>query len=301
MSSGMQTEQVMVTPELAQSYLNINWDRQRNMREEYVKFLSREMTDDNFNPPPVIDIANVGNNGTVHMYNGQHVSKAIVHSSTTQECTVRTIPVVSEDDVAVLFGRVDVGRQRSLGDSLAAYEMVSKTGLTSSKIKKLAASARFVNEDFGTKKVEKYTIEEQIEMIHNIWLEAGLSYFAVYDSFSIPSSMKSKYLNRAIMSVGITLFKYVEDKELVKDFWTAVISGVVTTGDNHDPRITLRNKLDSIYLNSGKKGMTESPRKQSRYVAFAWNAFAKGESRARLNVHDETSPINLSLTKYYRG
>jgi len=292
---------ITVAPGKAEQLLKLRWEKQRNIRKSHVDFLASEMVRGRYSPS-TIELVDIVESSRTVLIDGQHALSAIIESGKAQQMILKKSVARSESEVPYLFSRIDVQRRRNLGDSITAFDMPDNVPFSRWYIKKVASAIKFINNEFGVKIIREVAIEDSIKDLID-WADDANEYIRIYET-STGSHEKQRFVNRAVLSVGLATFRYVDDQEKVREFWRGFIHG--TNLSQYDPRLIGRNKYFSITVQGG--GMTLgrpmwSANLISRLVAWSWNMYYLGEERTKVNLRNrnKTLPIELSGTKYYTG
>jgi hypothetical protein len=299
----MDVSVINVTPKRAAELLDLTWEKQRRVDRIHVNFLASEMKRGRFDPS-TIELVSIAGNGKTVLIDGQHALHGIVEAGRNQQMILVERIVQNESDIAYHFSRIDVQRKRGLKDSLNAFDMNDKVPLARWQIVKLAAAIRFIDNRFGLSKNRIETaIEDNINSIIE-WSPYMMECISIYESSPGQQLEKGRFLNQPVLSIGLVLFRYINNKERVRSFWNGFMHG--TNLKNGDPRLISRNKYLSISTFGGLSGPTTSqwrPHQIARLVAWGWNTYYVNETRSRVTLRnlDTPMPIELKGTKYYTG
>lgn len=120
----MRYEVVNITPEMAQRYLDSNYEGNRRVSPTHVNDLARAMREGSFLPQNGQSVV-VGSDGT--LYDGQHRMMAIVESGTTQAMLVCVLE--DGDDATLVFRSIDGGMKRMASTFIDRPYQIEKAAL----------------------------------------------------------------------------------------------------------------------------------------------------------------------------
>jgi len=261
----MKTEVRDITPAIATEMLKRN-QRNRNVSESHVKFLSNEMKNGNwmFDGQP-IRFAEGG-----RLLDGQHRLSAIIDSSTTQELLI--ITGINPDTFKVM----DTGKNRNASDvfSIEGIDYANAVSATTriiyniSKGKAEAGSGKMSNSTILAFYYQNPRILEFVKDSQKIYIEFG----------------------RVLSHSYISAFKYLmaeKNIEASEEFWNKTCTGLGL--EEGSAILALRKKLisDKIAKTSLPTG------ERNALIIKAWNHYRKGTDVKYLkwNKENEKFPV----------
>ena len=261
----MKTEVRDITPEIAVEMLKRN-QRNRNVSESHVRFLSNEMRNGNwmFDGQPV-RFAEGG-----RLLDGQHRLSAVVESETTQ-----SFLIVTGIDPET-FKVMDTGKNRSASDvfSIEGIDYAKHVSATTRIIYRLSRG----DAESGSRKMSNTDILEYYNQNPKI------------AEFVKDSQRLYVEFDRVLSQSYIAAFKYLmADKNITdsESFWNKVCTGIGLEEGN--PTSVLRKKL--IHDKMSKASLPLSER--NAIIIKAWNNYRKGGTIKflRYNKESEKFPV----------
>ena len=252
---------VLVTPELAQQWLDTRLPNERTLRQGRVEGMARDMKDGNFffiGDPIRFDGG--------HLVDGQHRLQAVVLSGVPQHFIVLNIPTEAQHVI-------DTGAKRTVAD------MLRKKGIFSSAVKGNLATAIANKAQFwelgyvGSRGSFRTTADESLGFIER---NKGLLEEAVEVGILV-----IKYrLPVAASSIATMWFlTHPLDADQADLFWReSVIRGVNI--DEGDPAYALRDRFQSFV----KANRRINPDEALLYAAVAWNHHRLGNQIVKLQA-----------------
>lgn len=278
-----------ITPEKAQDYIAKNFLRNRNRSPKYVAHLAHLMESGQFlgkiTPPLVFCILN----NTEILIDGQHRLAAVVKSGAVLPLKVERIPVKNEEELASFFGKFDIPRRRTLGDTIGGAAFDTEIGTSKRNLGRAATAIRVIKSGFPSNHIlKRYSDAEIMELIRG-WKDQILPLVATLEGTN--SVIRQRLEISPVLSVFLVILRY-EPEEGIK-FLDAVVSpNGLSTGD---PPLELAFWLrETKYKDNFNKGA--GPGDLSRSVAKAWHAYRSGKKLKHItkkNIGDITLPIKI--------
>lgn len=278
-----------VTPDIAAAWLTFNFDRQRPINELSVRQLAEAMRRNTFTTN-TIKFAVFGDRRV--LINGQHTLTAIMRSGKTLVLPVQDMAVSSEDDIGNLYYHEDIQRRRSFADSIRAVAGEDRFNLTRTQIKQVGAALKWIRAGFGVSRSE-YAMtfqDDLLEWIPNWSWECRQLYRAITPC---DGDARNMIIQQASMSIALITFRYQPEK--ANEFWRQVAQDDgLRSGD---PRKTIHRFLRTTKRASMSAARVD-PRRISRRIAHAWNAFCEGRDLQISQVQDPTKLLIIAGTPY---
>jgi len=254
-----------ITPAKAAMWIDENFASNRPINKQRILHYANEMRNGAWNPSNTIAFA-VLNNKRI-LVNGQHTLLSVRESGVTlKQNPIVKHYVISEDEVKTLYAHYDIGKSRTYSDSLTAYGIPEKIGLTKGLTNKLSAAAMYIQAGFPTSASKPIVShEDTIQFVYKYLDE----FTAIRNAISPCDSMiRSKIESKGIMSIAMITYKYQPSRAL--DFWQSVAQLNELSGK--DPRLALHKSFIkmSVGRNTGEFVRYKTVA-FARVSAYAWN------------------------------
>lgn len=273
-----EVEVELISPKKAAEYLDGTFKRNRPIVREVVEMYTTRIEDGDFLNATAIVFASVANEDLV-LVDGQHRLSALSKGKKSLKFTVQTYYLNNEEELATLYGTLDIGRARNLNDSVRAHGMPEETGLTQADSTKLASALNFVvhkRPAFNIKGRMSGTFHDQILRAKE-WLSEGTWYFDTLKT--APQPMKTIASRKAIVACAMITLRGYPSKS--KAFWRGVLLLEDTSPD--DVRFKLHMKLVDMFTrsrNTEAKSTHVTCWQCASIVASVWNAYISNRSMA---------------------
>lgn len=288
--SRINSYQVKFDSAMAAAHLSLRYSRQRDISANWVAVLSREMALGRFTTN-TIKYAVLGTER--YMINGQHTLTAIIKAGVSLPLPVEEFFVDSDEDIAMLYAHEDLQRKRGFADSMRAFDMPERLGLTRTYIENVASALKWCKSNFGadSKMFRSITQDDLREWVPNwAWeMKQMLRAISPCDSAS-----RNLVLKQSVLSVALMTLRYSPDK--ATEFWRQVAQDDGLSRD--DPRKTVREWLKNNTIRPTNTSQSVSPISVSRYVALGWNAWYEGRPLKILRVRDTSAVLKLAGTSF---
>ena len=286
----MSVKLLEVTPKMAENWLKKHrFEHQRNLLDSHIERLSREMENDRFIPGTQVHFG--VHNGRLAILNGNHTLHAVVRSQTNIPLSILIAEVSSEEDLARLYSRHDIGRKRNWGATAKAADMYSQTDVPKSFVTNSMSALRIIMIGLNQ------PLKQDIEITHSrdLRIEAFGEYKEYLENYYIAISKgvsrNLKLFKRAaVMAVGLEILKY--QPSMAYDFWDGASQDDGLR--RNDPRKLLLDYLVNTPSYSGNYF------DQIKAVALAWNAFFENRKLHALKTNAFTN-FRLAGTPYRDG
>lgn len=223
-----------------------NYERQRTRSKNHVERIVGLMEEDDWDPS-IGQIAFVlsEESGQVYNIDGQHTLVAIQEFGRPVRMDVRTFVRETEEDVAILFSRFNVGKRRTAKDNISAFRLDHQFDLSQTKIGKIASAVKFIEAGFrppapglgGQYQMDKYGLM----LATRDWAGAGEQFFPLVDGASADLTGKLRW--RSVLSVALATTRHCPEK--AKPFWRQV--AWADKIGRYDPRRQLHDWLLTHY------------------------------------------------------
>ena len=265
---------VQLTPELAhQIVTKYNYANQRPFSKKHASILAAAMSEDKFREFTPIDFAVMDD--VPHLINGQHTLHALKISKKTIWLTLNLHKVNTKEDIEFLYSKYDIGRTRSLRDTMGS--LGDDLGLNRRQLDVLGMATQFIQQGFKPKlkgedptKLFEFKDFELRKTAMVSWAEEAVAYFNCVDPAPTPNRVL--FYRGAVAAVGLITLRYSKEKALT--FWnTAALDELML---NVDPRRALITWLRNN--NSAGRGQYL----QHRAAISSWNSYYKGKINAKV-------------------
>lgn len=289
--NNINTNFIKITPELAKEYIGLIYEHQRPVNQSHVDYLADAMQKKLFDPTSNIAFAVL--NGNKVLIDGQHTLRAIMKSGMPQRLMVSDYFVGQENDIARLYSHFNIGKTRTLYDSIRAYGVSERLGLKSTKINQVAAAIRYMKAGFPRyKSNERYQHEEMIELVSKWQEEAHIIYNTIDGS---EFTIKRKFCSAPSLAVLLVIVRYSPKKGV--DFVHLVNDDGLKRGD---PRKAILNYMRQISQHTGTGLRPQSAGDIARAVAKCWGKYHDDLklNSVRLSSLDSAKNIVIRGTPY---
>jgi hypothetical protein len=283
-NKGVAAYVVDVTPEIAAKFLEMNFERNRSLRNPSLTRFKRLLIADAFFDGSAIRIAQKGDSFT--LTDGQHRLWAIFESGLAATMVV----IVTDADAAEDYSKVDTGGQlRSAADTTAALDASGTfTSLSRTSQNAFMASLRWIAGGFGRSMRERLYTPAEYSTLAIEWQPELQKIMGIVGSSGHMGmgSLTRGIFKAPVLAVALITAKYVK-AELVSDFW-----GQVSRDDGlrtNDPRKRLHNRLREASPQGGKTQLQNAVA-----AATCWNYFVDGKELDKLYTNKEMPKIALT-------
>jgi len=273
---------------------DMTYEGQRPLSRNYILFLRNEMQEgrfDNRNSPIIFGEHDNGSGRTVVLIDGYHRLEAIAEGDKTYEFDAKYIPYENDDELALIYSRIDQGRKRSVSDTFAAFGLLEDARLTRTDMNRLGSATRLIDAGFAGLKlripleVHKNLIEEWApEMREMVAFLAGKDF-----------RTRGKFLIAPVLSIALVTLRHNHD--MAVEFWKGAIDDDgLKVGD---PRKAFLQFMDKYAHGHGGDYRSFMPRKKYlMYVARAWNNWVEGATVSSIRVKSAVEEMEIATTPY---
>lgn len=290
-----------VSPAKAKMWLDENYNHNRPVRPLRVDFYAEEMLRGKWQPTNPIAFAYVPQRKERILINGQHTLHAVLKANQTlKSYPILQYTVERDGEIADLYAHFDIGSTRSYSDSLEAYGIPDKTGLTKTNLNKLSSGIKWMLKGFpkagSPDKRELMSHDDLIDHLYN-WLDE----FKLLERTISPcqNSIRNKIFLRSVLPIGLLTLRHQEEQAI--RFWRQVAQTDMLP--KNDPRLALNKAL----IKMGQSGGGANPHPNayrpgdfSRVVAYSWNKFFRGATIAYIKpaIATKVDPIKIVGTPF---
>jgi len=254
----------------------------RSLDNAHVDRLLKAMRRGTFRPEQV-QIILCRCNGSWYRMNGQHTCWArILLEDKKYKCPVRILrySAANEQEMRQLYATIDRNKQRTKANVIQSYLYGSEFFPEFSKgvLKSLAEGFAVFKWGFGSRQNSaEHDGDEIAHMLRTDYLDLALKVGHFLQNH------KARHMKRSpvIAAMFMTFSKCVRD---AVSFWERVDDGAELS--YADPRLTLRNELQTKAINAGRGGGTYKHLVPGEdmlcWCIHAWNAFRKGRDIKQL-------------------
>jgi ribosomal protein S7 len=268
-----------ISPKEAEFYLNKqNFERNRPIRQSVVKRYAQCMLDGTFLNATSLAFAQIGNR--LVLVNGQHRLAAVVTSKKSLDFVTTIYTLQNENELLLLYSAIDIGIDRTLGDSIKAHGVADEIRVSVLEASRLAVAARLLvaglTSTIGTSrhKLMSRAYADDITRARS-WAKEGRAYFDCVRG--CPRYMGNVMKRAPLVASGIWTFRHQPAK--AQEFWFEVSHLASVTPD--DPRRRLHNTFVDVLLTNNHGVGDDTPRTTPHLVRLtmsAWNAHFSGRS-----------------------
>ena len=273
-----------VTPEVAENWLNSQFEGQRSLRDHHVLLLAQEMESGNFIPHSSIVFAE--HEGKRYLIDGQHRLQAIALYGKSVKMPVLRRKAVSMKEVQEWYSSIDQGLRRTAHDAIRAQGLTQELGLTERYAGRLSGAVRQIATGFidttggiGVSKTGRVRARSNafVSDFMRKWSVEAQLYFSLLQGAE--KSNLFVFERAPVIACALLSLKYVPDK--AKEFWDGAVRDDGLS--KHDPR-----KRFLIWLREKR----EKPANVARGFSVVWKAFLEG-GEVKLIRFDPTKPIDI--------
>ena len=289
-TNGLTSYTATIPPALAQEWLEcMSYFGQRPIDQKRVSYYAREMLVGEWLPG--ISMALGVLNGSRYLLDGQHRLRAIVESGMTCQFTVIEHPARDEAHLAKMYAEFDVGKGRTIMDTLKPNRLDEGTGLSNTHLRHLVAGIRVLVGGFVQVDSLRIPHREMPDLISE-WAPYMVSYLAAIGDR--PADISTALDRRTTIAIALPTIRFCREK--AEPFWQGV------SQDNGlligDPRKALRRWM---IAHAPKSKMSTTDRTLEVhavcvYLMTAWNAWFEGREQNILKVYDSRQAIHLHGT-----
>lgn len=268
MATTVQTETIVVTPQMAEDWLEHNhFEQQRKRRPRHVDYLAGELKAGRFRKGTVIEFGVL--KGRAYIVNGQHTLAAVVQSGISIELVIVRQTVQTEDALARLYNTHDSGLPRTWVDAYAAMGLNQRWNMTDSEITAYGRAAPYIAGEFTQKGVREALANRSKDLRINTMEthhEAAKQYFACLSEAEPP--IRKALLLPPMLALGTyTLF---HAKEAAEEFWSLA-------ADDQNLSKTDPPKVTTILAQRIERRTQKALVGLGQSVIGAWNASVLGK------------------------
>jgi len=287
-----------ITPEVATEWLEaMVYKHQRAIRQTHVEFLAEEMRRGNFVQGTQIRV--VLYRDRQYLVDGQHRLWAIVLSGAAQVFSVLRTYARSEEEIAWMYGNIDVGLRRTGSDLFGALELDEEFQLSKTNISSLNAAINFMSSG---------CVRNGAPMLHRDDAVRCMRIYAPYmrEYIELAASCDERRIRKpatraATLSIALLTFRFAAPRAesrgdpSVPEFWRGVIfDDGIQIGD---PRKVANRHLLSAGMAGGAsadyKPFSVSPAYSSRFIGNCFNAHMERRQLKMTKVFDVRAPLDL--------
>jgi hypothetical protein len=268
---------ITVTPDMASTVLQgVNYERQRHHLPRHSAYLAEAIARDEFSK--YSDIHFVVRDGIVRLVNGQHRLHAVVKAGKPVLFCVHFQRATTNEEVEAMYSKFDVGRRRSLSDSLGSSCEIA--GLSKKEAEAFGVAVKKIRMGFSTDMknapmdaVFEVSNYESVKQMMRDWEYEAEKYFE-----AVRTVNRALFLRSPVIAVGLLTFRHQPEKAL--EFWTETASDDgLRIGD---PRKALVNWLR-------QHNSQNAPTWQHRATIACWNAFFEDRVYRSVRTRSEAS------------
>jgi hypothetical protein len=286
----------LVTPEIAEAWLQKQFGGQRNMRDHHVILLAGEMERGTFVPHNAITFAVVGEDR--YLIDGQHRLNAVIKYGKPVPMPILDIPANSKDEVRRLYGNIDQGLRRSATDAIRAMGLADEFGLAERRVQRMsgalrAVATRFTDITAGGSRAEsrKQRILTRSNAVNTTLLRAWKDeihrYYEIVEGGE--PSVVAMFERAAVLGCALLTIRYAPVE--AEDFWSEAARDDGLSAN--DPR-----KRFIVWLREEKKPKSSEI---ARAFAVCWRNYLRGSELKLIRINTRTllelEKINLDAVE----
>jgi len=286
----------VITPEDATRMLEeMMYLHQRPLRQAKVRAYADEMRSGAFCELTQIYIAIY--HGRYVILDGQHRLRAVESSGVPVLFSIVEKDVESEEEMARIYSKIDIGTRRTPGDIYGAYDLGTEFDLTPTAIRRLGSTVNFMGT--GCMTVGKQTSYD--EQISNMGLYAPYmrEYWAMTTSGNIVGPSKASIIRSSTIALALLTLRFsTATAEKRGDpppnaFWAgALLDDGLKIGDPR--KAAFRHLAETrVQTHTGRGMDTVSAAYSFRYLASCFNAYMASREIRFPKVLDEFAPVNV--------
>lgn len=290
---------VRVTPELAMQWLEtMKYEHQRGVRQARVEFLAEEMRRERFVQGTQIRFVSLGNQRM--LVDGQHRLWAVVMCEVPQYFSVLTTRAESKDEVAWIYGNIDIGMKRVGADLYGALDLTNELRIAKTGISALGAAVNFMNSGcIRTVGGANVIHRDDTVRYMRIYAPYMREYLTLTDKCEL--YIRKAVLRAATLSIALLTLRFSKQRAesrgdpSVDEFWRgAIFDSGIEVGDPR--KVANRHLLNAGMLggsSSSPKATTTTASASCRVLANCFNAYMARRELTFTRVSDNRAPLNL--------
>jgi len=284
---------VLITPELAQQWLDETFPGQREIREWHVKELVGLMHDGVFLSRPITRHF-VGDKA--YVTDGRHRLSAQVKAGKSYWTTVEDYLDCTLEEVRAAYMAIDRGVRRTDADMVRASDVAHRIDMQSSEVNRLSSAALLIHKKFYPHGSMDQQIETRSPLLRahliEMWAPEAKKYFAIANQAK--PGLRKLLLQRAVMSVALVTLRYQPDQAEEYFTLTALNDGLRMHQPEHTFIRLLTGQLTAGVLINSSAGNCIL----ARQVAALWNAKYEGRDVEYVRNYNPRLPIRIAGTPF---
>lgn len=267
------------------------YERQRPIRNDHVRMLAAAIQSDTLLSTP-IELVHCKESGRTVLGDGQHRLTAVVLAKRPVKLLVVRREVDTEEQLHELYGRLDRGVGRTVGDVFRARGVANDLDLPVQITNLLGQAMVPLGAGFqhGTRVFQLLRrMADMRERLLREWQNEGRM---LYGAIGMRTKESRGLWRSDVAAVALVTMRYQPEKSVV--FWASIAA------NNGLLRNTPERTFADFLLDEGRKVNTVGKPGMARATAAAWNAHYQGRELQRVVVRDDTmmSPISIIGTPY---
>jgi len=282
---------VTLTAKQAKQVLeNTNYELNRPIKQTRIFNYQYQMQQGKFT---ITTLSFVRRKNQLTLVDGQHRLEAQVAAGTNQEYNILVSPINSEEDLSLVYERIDIGAQRTFTDSLRTDRAIADAGITTNQSAKLSSAVAIISYGFrqarGANRLEdNYLLQSRTfrRKVSVSFVEEAVLFFACLTGTN--SRLNRTMTRSSLMSIALTTLRYQPTK--AAEFWQAI------SENDRLPAKSPAARVVAFLLNNPE---SDSIAMNTRLFARAWNAyFENTPTIAGMHSAPTDKPILLKGTPY---
>ena len=290
-----------ITPKLAEQWLTAyEYKDQRPLNQGHVDMLAGEMRRGKFSQNTMIRFAEL--RGQRMLIDGQHRLWAIVESEQPQSFVVLVSTVVSDEELAWLYGNIDINRRRTTNELYGPLHLADEFGFSAARdVNNLSSAISFLSSGcaYHRKDATKLNRDDLLTYMR-VFAPYMRQYIQVMAGCDHTIRTTHVGVRAPTLAVVLLTLRYSAPRAKergdpdVIDFWRgATLDDGLAIGD---PRKLAYKHLLTTRMQSSRsiEGFTAvSAAYSSRFLAACFNAYMQGRQLKQGKVIDVRAPLQL--------
>lgn len=289
------TQEWYITPERAQQLLTEHpYARQRTLKRRQVQNLTNAMLGGTFLPDAISVVRYQGEDILV---NGQHRMHAIIASGCAFTFPVTVYRVSSEAEINTVYGRLDRGTARSVGDVLRAHDVAADLDLPPHFVERIGSAFPLIEMAWSNRSRQLSLARDADSRVQALY--EWQTELHTYHSLLVGVIGSKQDYGRMILAgvSSVALFTLRHAGPFAEDFWRSIaINDGLRKGT---PNRTLVDWVDRQRLVTTRGG------NNGAYIArgciTAWNAAYRARDLTMIRIMDAAAPVTILGTPMRDG
>lgn len=259
------------------------YPHQRPLKARHVSVLAQRMRDGAFFRGTMIIVATIG--GEIYLLDGQHRLSAVVEADIEQQFVVLEITCTTMEIAGLIYGNIDTGKGRTMGDSFIAHQLPARLGLGQRQLTAFSGAYSILRGGGIPNAANQVVTAEERERVLILYAPAIRELWEV--AFGMPKAMQNSLKRAYVQAFAGLTFRWPAQLEerTTRAFWEGVIfnDGLI----KGDPRKLLHEHLLTTKVSPrgwDRNSTTILAETGFRAFTLGYNAYIRGQSLVMLKA-----------------